>query len=144
MNQKLLVLVIDSSVAVKWLIIKDEHYIKQADKILSFVKEGRAKLLMPELAKYEIGNVLLNKKLSQQDVEQSLYIFYKIPINFYQETYALSLLTSRIALDKQITYYDASFMALAKEQKAVLVTDNPKHQNKKISGLKVVSLQNYR
>ena len=48
-----------------------------------------------------------------------------------------------IAESAGITYYDASFMALAKQEKATLVTDNPKHQ-RKIQGIKVIALKNYR
>ena len=42
-----------------------------------------------------------------------------------------------------MTYYDASFIALAKQEDAILVTDNPKHQTK-ISGVKVVPLGEYK
>jgi predicted nucleic acid-binding protein len=41
-----------------------------------------------------------------------------------------------------MTYYDASFVALARIENAVLVTDNPKHQAKQLA-VKVISLKDY-
>ena len=50
----------------------------------------------------------------------------------------------RLAEDRpKFTYYDASFAALAKQERAVLVTANPKHQIK-AAGLKVVALEDYK
>lgn len=142
-NQSLLV--IDSSVAVKWLIVKDELYITQADNILKDTKDGLVKLLMPELAHYEIGNVLVNKKLGLLDVKEALTYFYKIPISFQEEDYELALSTTQIAFKYGITFYDASFISLAQRLKANLVTDNPKHQKKyKGKEVKVISLKDYK
>lgn len=44
--------------------------------------------------------------------------------------------------ETNITYYDASFIALAKLENAQLVTDNPKHQGK-TTEVKVIALQDY-
>lgn len=52
-----------------------------------------------------------------------------------QETYSL-------AHNFKISYYDASFMSLAKQYNATLVTDNVKHQGKDTS-IKVVTLKDY-
>ena len=41
-----------------------------------------------------------------------------------------------------LTYYDASFVALAQQEGAVLVTDNPKHQTK-ISDVEVIPLEKF-
>lgn len=137
-------LVIDSSVAVKWLIIKDELYIGQADKVLKDLKAGFVELFMPELVKYEIGNVLLNKKLTLNDIKRSIALFYKIPIKFNKEDVVSSVVTAQIAFKYGITYYDASFIALAQKLEATLITDNPKHQNKyKGKEIKIISLKNY-
>ena len=100
---------------------------------------------MPELAQYEIGNVLINKKLRLSDVKESLTFFYKIPIFFYKENYRLAVLTAQIAFKYGITFYDAAFIALAKDQKADLVTDNPKQQKKyQDKKVKVIPLKNYK
>lgn len=138
-------IVVDSSVIVKWLNKQGEEYLDKADKIIRDAHNGQIILITPELAKYEIGNALLfSKKVSVKDSEISFRSLYLLPIKFITLSEKLARETYKIAQEQGITFYDASFMALAKEQKADLVTDNPKHQNKKISGLSVISLKNYR
>lgn len=137
-------LVIDSSVAIKWLNDKDENHIKQADEILKNVQDEKTYLIMPELAKYEVGNALLNKQMSLPDTIGSTATYYHIPIQFVPQDQQQAESAMKIAHEHNVTFYDASFMALAKLKNADLVTDNPKHQKKKIPGLKVVSLEHYR
>lgn len=141
-NKRLVV--IDSSVCVKWLNRKEEVLLTQADKVLKDVEDGKVYLFMPELAKYEVGNALLNKGPELPFINLALEKFYAIPIQFVVEDLELAELTMKIAHESKITYYDASFISLAKKLQADLVTDNPKHQKGKVNGVKVVSLKNYR
>lgn len=137
-------IIIDSSVAVKWLNRKEEAFLQQADDILKDVEKEKIHILMPELAKYEVGNALLNKGTELFMTYLALEKFYDIPIQFVIEDIESSKLSTKIAHDYKITYYDASFISLALMLQADLVTDNPKHQKKKITSLKVISLKNYR
>lgn len=136
-------LVIDSSVAIKWLSNKGEHYLKQADEILKSVQDEKTYLIMPELAKYEVGNALLNKQMSLPDTIGSTATYHHIPIQFVPQDQQQAESAMKIAYEHKVTFYDASFMALAKFKNADLVTDNPKHQQKKVPGLKVISLKDY-
>lgn len=136
-------LVIDSSVAVKWVNKQNEDYTAQADKILKDVQNDKAYLLMPELAKYEVGNALLHKEMPLQHAMGSVATYYSIPIQFIPQDQVQAQSAMQIAYENKVTYYDASFMALAKEQNADLITDNPKHQQKNIKGLSVISLKDY-
>jgi predicted nucleic acid-binding protein len=100
------------------------------------------------LAKYEVGNALLKKGLTSSQAYQSLGTVYSLPIQFITETDNLASQTYQMASQAQaaghlkVTYYDASFTALAKQENAVLITDNPKHQAL-ISGVKVIPLKDY-
>ena len=134
--------VVDSSVTVKWINEINEKLLVQADELLADAQAGSVNLLAPELSKYEIGNALLNKKLSFLQAYQSLSTVYQLPITFVPETEELANETYRIAQQGSITYYDASFVALAERENAILVTDNIKHQGKD-SNIKVVSLKDY-
>ena len=98
---------------------------------------------MPELAKYEVGNALLYKQMPLQNVLGSLATYYSIPIQFMPQDRRQAQSAIQIAYENKVTFYDASFMALAKEQQADLITDNPKHQQKKINGLSVIPLKDY-
>lgn len=136
-------IVLDSSVIVKWLNSVDEKDIEKADKILADTLNGKLELIAPELAKYEIGNVLLlKKKLSKEEAEFSIQALYNYPIQFTSESEELAQETYKLASKLGITYYDASFLALAKQYGALLVTENVKHQGK-TREVKVKSLQDY-
>lgn len=141
--------VVDSSVIVKWVSSDKELHLEQADKLLNDVKDGRVEMMAPELAKYEVGNALLKKGLTYNQVLQCLGTVYSVPVRFVIETEKLAGETHRLANEvrsarnmQNFTYYDASFAALAKEEKAVLITANPKHHCQ-ISGIKVVNLEKY-
>lgn len=135
-------IVVDSSVTVKWINQVNEERLDQADKLLLDAQAGLVNLFAPELSKYEIGNALLKRKLDLPEAYESLATIYQLPINFISETEDLAAQTFRIAQKESITYYDASFIALAKQENAVLVTDNPKHQGK-TKEIEVKPLQDY-
>src|SRR3990172_10963883 len=135
--------VVDTSVMVKWLNQIREQNLEQANRILAQALDDKVELIAPELAKYEIGNVLLfSKKLSTSEANFSLATLYSLPITFVSESEDLAMETFSLAHKAGITYYDASFLSLAKKYSADLVTENTKHQ-KSSSGVKVVSLKDY-
>ena len=142
--------VVDSSVIVKWVNRDNELNLDRADKLLNDVREGRVGLIAPELAKYEVGNALVKRGLLEVQAFQSLGTVYSLPVRFVPETEELADETYQMANKvrqtehpPKFTYYDASFAALARQEGAILVTANPKHQIK-IVGVKVVALGNYK
>lgn len=136
-------LVVDSSVMVKWLHQEDEERLEQADRIIKDAQEGKIVIIAPELSKYEVGNaLLLKKKLFPNEAKILLDSFYLLPIQFIAQSQDIANETYAIAHRVNMTYYDASFVALAKQENAVLVTDNPKHQGK-TKEIEVKPLQNY-
>jgi len=135
--------VIDTSVLVKWLNKTDENDIEKADQIMQLACEGKTELITPELAKYELGNVLLKgKQLTKDEAGISLGAAYSLPITFVPESEELAKETYSIAFNFGVTYYDASFMALAKQNDAILITENVKHQGKS-KEIEVKSLKNF-
>ncbi|MBI2596616.1 type II toxin-antitoxin system VapC family toxin [Candidatus Daviesbacteria bacterium] len=136
-------LVIDTSVFVKWLSQNNEQDLENADKILQDVKNGQAELIVPELIKYEVGNVLLKgKQLTPNQAHISFGTAYSLPITFIADSEQQAKDTYSLAYNLGINYYDASFMSLAKQYNATLVTNNIKHQGKD-STIKVVALKDY-
>ena len=136
------IVVIDSSVTVKWINQVDEKFLDNADKVLADAQSSSIKLLSPELSKYEIGNALIKKGLNLRMAYESLATVYQLPITFVSESEELAKETYRIAQKEGLTYYDASFIALAKQQRALLITDNPKHQGKSTE-VEVKSIKDY-
>lgn len=136
-------IIIDSSVILKWLYKENEKYLEQAESVLKDIIEGKIQSLAPDLAKYEVFNVLLkSKKLPYLEAKEAINFILDTPIGFRTLGRELAYDTYQFGLDAGITYYDASFIALAKQEKATLVTDNPKHQAK-IKEVKVVALKDY-
>lgn len=104
---------------------------------------GQVELFAPEMAKYEIGNLLLiGKQLTPSGEYISIGTAYSLPINFITESEDLAKETYNIANNLGVTYYDASFLSIAKQYDATLVTENIKHQGKSAE-IKVKSLQDY-
>ena len=143
MKQTRKILVIDSSVMVKWINSQNEDYLEEADQILHDARSEKVELIAPELAKYEIGNALLYKNMSLPTSKMSLGTIYEIPLTFCVLDQEGASETMEIAKENKITYYDASFVQLTKEKKATLVTANPKH-HRQFEGVKVIDLKDYR
>jgi len=130
--------ILDTSVVVKWF--SQEEGTDEAEGWLKLLEKQEAEIYLPALVKYELANALLKgKKLSYKKAEIALKIFYSLPLIFVEENLGLAKLSYKFAEKLGISYYDACFLALAKTQKAILVTANPRlHQ--KIAGLEVISL----
>jgi predicted nucleic acid-binding protein len=138
------ILVIDSSVIIKWLSSDREENLDYADNILIDAQNDKVKLIAPKLAKYEVGNVLLfSKNLSPEQVKTVLVKFYNLPLSFMSESEELAKETFELAFNLRITYYDASFLSLAQQYGANLVTENIKHQGKDLA-IKVIPLSKYK
>lgn len=136
-------LVVDSSVMVKWLSVAGEQDVEQADQLLLDAQRGDVELFAPELSKYEVGNAILYKGMELPQAKASLSTLFVIPINFVMQSEKISTLSVEVAAKSGITYYDASFIALAEELGGELVSANPKHM-RRFSGVKVVPLKEYK
>ncbi|MCL4360077.1 type II toxin-antitoxin system VapC family toxin [Patescibacteria group bacterium] len=135
--------VTDTSVFIKWLNKDNEQSLEKADKILQEVKNGQTQIFVPELLKYELGNVLLKgKQLTPDQALISLGTAYSLPVTFIADSEQQAKDTYTLAYNYGISYYDASFMSVAKNYNATLVTDNLKHQSK-APEIKVVALKDY-
>lgn len=136
-------LVVDSSVIIKWLNTTEEKNVSTANKILDDALDNKVEITVPELVKYEIGNVLFKgKNLTPQEATVILRTFHSLPITFVSESEELAEETYLQAYNNKITYYDASFISLAKLYNAKLVTDNVKHQGRS-SEIKIIALKDY-
>lgn len=135
-------IVVDASVMVKWLRSEKEDLLEQADRLLRDFKQGKVELYAPELSKYEVGNVLIKRKLLLDEANASLASYYSLPINFIPESKELAQNTYKFADELNITYYDGTYLSLAKDLDAVLITENIKHLGKG-KKVKVIPLSQY-
>src|SRR3990167_2229724 len=137
--------VIDTSVAVKWIISENEKYLEQSDIILNNIKNGTVKCYAPQLLLYEIGNAMISKHCTTSYMKRAFKTIYSLPLQLAIHDRKLTEKTIDISRESNITFYDASFIALAASLRADLVTDNIKHQGKyKGKEVKIVPLKDYR
>ena len=135
---------VDSSVIVKWLNSQEEQNLEKADELLRDAMDKRVVLLTSELGKFEVGNALINKGIGPTEFNETMAVFYNLPIQFFPESEEVSKITFDIAKRYKLTYYDAAYVALAVVYDASIVTDNYKHQGKASEEVEVIALKDYK
>jgi predicted nucleic acid-binding protein len=122
------VFVIDASVAVKWYI--PEPFSEQAVYYLELLREGKAKLLAPELIIAELGNILWKKELSGELARDEVQLIGETMANSFpaELTEARLLLPAalELAFELKLALYDSLYLALAIVKMATLVTADKK------------------
>ncbi len=136
-------IVVDSTIIIKWLNRHNELNIDQADKILGDVYAGKITLFAPELAKDEIGKILLQgKRLSQSESKTPLSLLFDLPIQFMTQSQKLSKESFAIAQAYGISYNESVFLALSEQESAIYVTDSVNKQAL-ATGAKILTLRDY-
>jgi predicted nucleic acid-binding protein len=112
-------IVIDTSVAVKWLFPDEQSDV--ADELLS----GEEELLAPELIYFEVGNVVWKRvvagKVDYEHGADLLREFARIPL-VTADIRSLSAIALQIAAIHRRTFYDSAYLALAAVRGCKLVT----------------------
>ncbi len=120
-------IVVDTSVLVKWIKTKDEQLLEEARRLLGQVEAKPIDVHVPALLLYEVGNILLLKTdLDTTGLDQTIEDLEALP--FIVAPPATPLLKRAMRVGKQfnLTFYDASFLALAVELDCPLITaDGP-------------------
>lgn len=110
-------IVIDASVALKW-VLNDEEHIAEASQILLDVQAGGLEIFAPDLLCYEFSNVLWvaarQARLTPQNTRAAVRFFQQLGIQ-YQPLDAFWGLALDIAFQYQRTFYDSVYIALAQQ-----------------------------
>lgn len=116
---------IDASVAFKWLVPDAaEDDVPAAKALLADHMEGRAKIIIPSLLYYEVGNILLFGR-SRPPIEQAadaLTDLFSIPLEIVSPALVSADVTLRLASLRGLSYYDATYVALAEMLDCQLIT----------------------
>lgn len=136
-------IVVDTTVIIKWLNRGNELNIEQADKLLEDVYAGKIVLMAPELAKNEVGKVLLfAKKLTQTESKTPLGLLFDLPIEFVSSSLELAKNSYAIASAYGLSYSESTYLALAEQRGAILVTEKV-DKNALETGVKIIALKDY-
>ena len=113
--------VVDASVAVKWFTKERGHM--QASDLRRAHLEEKTLLVAPDLLVYEVANALrYNKNLVKSDIKEAVRALKLLGVRLYPPSEELLGRAIDLAADYSITIYDASYLALAHELDAQLVT----------------------
>ncbi|MBI4130507.1 type II toxin-antitoxin system VapC family toxin [Candidatus Roizmanbacteria bacterium] len=137
-------IVLDSSLVAKWY-LRDESDIHIADTIVGDYLTDTIQIYFPPLVIYEIGNILftasLLKRITKSDGEKSFNNFIQHPFEYKNPIYTNVL---KLAYQFIITFYDAAYIALAKDLNCPFYTGDEKLYKKVKNDLSFVySLKEY-
>lgn len=120
-------IVVDTSVLIKWIKTKDEQLVEEARRLLGQVENKPLDVHVPALLLYEAGNILLLKTdLDPLGLDQAIDDLEALPFIVAPPATPLLKRAARVGKQFNLTFYDASFLALAVELDCPLVTaDRP-------------------
>ncbi len=118
----------DASVILKWVLRDDEIYREKAMAILNDWLNEKYELILPSLWIYEVGNIISRREpVYAKDIMQRLlgYEFTEIKTD---ETLLTAIL--ELVRDKRVTFYDASYHAIAIQRKGRFITADREYFNR--------------
>lgn len=116
-------IVVDSSVLIKWFKSRNEDLLAEAHALLDEVELRPLEVHVPALLLYEIGNVLLVKtRLEPAALKNAIDRLEALPLSVAPPATPLLKRAARLGRDLDLTFYDASFLALAVELDSPFIT----------------------
>ncbi|KKR88451.1 MAG: PilT protein domain protein [Candidatus Gottesmanbacteria bacterium GW2011_GWA2_41_12] len=118
-------LIIDTSVAVKWLELEGEEYTGEAKILLKNIVNGKIRVATLDLLMVEYTNALhKGKKFTEKQISDSLIRLTSLPIKFIPISLALLEDAVKLAIRFDQTIYDALYLSLAKSFHCKVVTSD--------------------
>jgi predicted nucleic acid-binding protein len=120
--------ILDSSVIVKWFNHKDEDNVNRALKLMDLFGADIIGITIPDLAIYEIANALrYNKNFDPEEVKKIISTLMELQLNIINVEEDLINSALDIAVEDDISIYDAIFISISEDLMMPLVTANPRH-----------------
>ena len=121
-------IVIDASIALAW-ILPDEKTSPSANRLYNRSTTGEITLIAPELLLYEVLNgirsAVIQRRLPRKLINLAINHFIDLAVLLQkQEEYSQDIV--KIALNKDLSVYDAAYVALAKKLKVIFCTADQK------------------
>jgi predicted nucleic acid-binding protein len=116
--------VFDASVIIKWFINEDG-----SDKALTYLqnyKNKRFSIIAPTLLYYELGNILLAKKATENQVSKIMVSLLALSFSNIDIGHDAFKKVFENAQELNITYYDAAYITLMKKYDCDLITADKK------------------
>jgi len=123
------IIVPDASIILKWALGEEKE--TERDKALSILYdyiEGRCEIVLPSLWVYEVGNILGMKHPESSKEIMDILLDYEF--KEYRMSKDVCRLIFELIRDLRVTFYDASYHALAIKQKGIFITSDKKYYDK--------------
>jgi len=116
-------IVVDTSVLIKWFKTRGEEFLAEARKLLEEIERRPIEVHVPALLLYEVGNILLLKtRLGLASLDKAVERLEGLPFLVAPPATPLLKRALRLGREFSLTFYDASFLALAVELDCPFVT----------------------
>jgi predicted nucleic acid-binding protein len=116
-------IVVDTSVLIKWFKTRGEDLLPEAQQLLEEVERRHIEVHVPALLLYEVGNILLLKtSLRVAALDEAIERLEELPFMVAPPATPLLQRALRLGREFGLTFYDASFLALAVELRCPCVT----------------------
>jgi predicted nucleic acid-binding protein len=139
--------VADASVLLKWYLHEDEPHRAQALQLFAQFRSGRVRILLPELAMYELGNRLI--QLSESGVRLFTDVADLMTDIVHFEAADLKLMAQSAARlrrsgFKKVTLYHCAYIHLARLTNSPLITaDRLQAAAGRMLNISVIPIENY-
>jgi predicted nucleic acid-binding protein len=141
-------IVVDASVAAKWLLSGEEHT-DQARLLLRRFAQGETQLTVPSHVRYEVPSAIIAAtlgrapRLSPDQAREAIEEFLSLPL---QSIDSNELILSAVPLVHQFAcaFYDALYLALAQRLHAPLITADRKFYQRIHQLTDIIWLGDYR
>lgn len=117
-------LVVDSSVAVKWFVHEAENHVPAALDLLQDHLDGAFTLAAPEHLRLEVLNALRYRRLDAVHLLEAADQLDMVRLQWCSVDGALARSVIELSGEHHLSIYDAVFAALAKRLDCELVTDD--------------------
>lgn len=132
----------DASVLLKWVLPEeDEPWVGEALRVRDDFEAGRADLLVPSLWYYEAGNVLALHYAESAWDRLAALVGLRLSVAEPSETWRAKTLD--LTKTHGVTFYDASYHALAMVHNGVFVTCDEKYLRKASVAGYIVHLEDW-
>lgn len=116
-------IVVDTSVAFKWLIARDEEFRDKALVILQNHIDQKEVIIIPSLIYLEIANALVTKRqIPELKINKSLKFINELDLKIYSFNKEDYIEAAILARKYNTTVYDMLYAVVAKRNKSILVT----------------------
>ncbi len=139
--------ILDTSVIVKWFFKEGENNTKNAELLLQRYLKNEIRIITPEILLFELTNTIKNKLLKNKDYQfEIIDKIFSIGIIFYINK---EILKSALETANKISesVYDCTFIATAEHFGGIFITDDKKLYENYIrfsdGKIKVILLKDY-